>query len=74
MGSVDHGESKAQAKTRHAGVVLVGQDGCWFCKVRNNCNQCKANRSYMKESGQKKEKGRTAGTKRERVRDIEYKD
>lgn len=41
-----------------------GQDGCWFCHTRNNCNQCKANRSYMKEFGQKKEKGKAAGAKK----------
>lgn len=26
----------------------LGQDGCWFCKHRNNCSQCKANRAYAK--------------------------
>ena len=25
------------------------QDGCWFCKNKNNCNQCKANRSASKQ-------------------------
>lgn len=30
-----------------------GQDGCWFCKQRNNCNQCKANREYVKEFGER---------------------
>lgn len=25
-----------------------GQDGCWFCKQRNNCNQCKAARADAK--------------------------
>ncbi len=44
----------------------LGQDGCWFCKNRNNCNSCKSNRSYMKEYGTKKIKGRTAGAKKEK--------
>lgn len=35
----------------------LGQDGCWFCKNRNNCNQCKPNREYMKKYGRKKVKG-----------------
>ena len=26
-----------------------GQDGCWFCKHKNNCSQCKANRAFAKE-------------------------
>ena len=26
----------------------LGQDGCWFCKNRNNCNQCKAARNSAK--------------------------
>lgn len=43
-----------------------GQDGCWFCKTKNNCSSCKANRAYMKEFGQKKEKGRKAGAKRQK--------
>lgn len=41
-----------------------GQDGCWFCKQRNNCNQCKANREYVKEFGEKKQKGKHASAKR----------
>lgn len=35
----------------------LGQDGCWFCKNENNCNQCKANRAYAKENLPKKRKG-----------------
>ncbi|MBR5014300.1 MAG: hypothetical protein IKY16_06810 [Bacteroidales bacterium] len=38
-----------------------GQDGCWFCKNRNNCNSCKANRAFAKESLPKKYKGRHDG-------------
>lgn len=47
---------------------LFLQDGCWFCNYRNNCNACKANRSYMKEFGEKKQKGRKAGAKRTQTR------
>lgn len=32
------------------------QDGCWFCKNRNNCNQCKANRRASKENHKSKRK------------------
>ena len=34
----------------------LGMDGCWFCKNRNNCNQCKAARAsgkYTKEHARK---------------------
>lgn len=48
-----------------------GQDGCWFCKNPNNCNQCKANRAYMKEFGGKKEKGKKPATKISRYGDDE---
>lgn len=44
-----------------------GQDGCWFCKHENNCNQCKANRSSLKERGEKKIKGRNAGLKKVKI-------
>ena len=27
----------------------LGQDGCWFCKNRNNCSSCKANRIAAKQ-------------------------
>lgn len=37
---------------------------CQFCFWRNNCNQCKANREYVKEFGEKKQKGRHASAKR----------
>lgn len=29
----------------------LGQDGCWFCKHPNNCNQCKAIRAAWKATG-----------------------
>lgn len=41
----------------------LGQDGCWFCKNANNCNQCRTNRDYLKKYGEKKIKGKTAGSK-----------
>lgn len=31
----------------------LGQDGCWFCGHRNNCNQCKAARYDGKHGGVK---------------------
>lgn len=39
------------------------QDGCSFCKTPNNCNQCKANRIYMKSCAEKKIKGGTVDSK-----------
>lgn len=38
--------------------IWLDRDGCWFCKKPNNCNQCKANRKWLKENASKKEKGR----------------
>ena len=26
----------------------IGQDGCWFCKDRNNCNACPSNKKSCK--------------------------
>lgn len=40
------------------------QDGCWFCKTPNNCSQCKPNREFLKEFGAKKQKGKTAASKK----------
>jgi len=36
----------------------LDRDNCWFCKNRNNCNQCKANRKFAKENMPKKIKGK----------------
>lgn len=33
-------------------------DGCWCCKDRNNCNNCKEVRKYRKKFLPKKTKGR----------------
>ena len=41
------------------------QDGCWFCKSRNNCNQCKAARADAKEM----QKRRLRKEKREALKD-----
>ena len=49
----------------------LGQDGCWFCKNPNNCNQCKANRDYLKNYGEKKIKGQTAGSKKASRKEFE---
>ena len=51
------GKAKRKPRPSMPRWFWLGQDGCWFCKNRNNCNQCKANRSYLKEFGEKKEKG-----------------
>ena len=42
--------SKAMRKPRPSMPqwFWLGQDGCWFCNNRNNCNQCKANRESSK--------------------------
>lgn len=40
-----------------------GQDGCWFCDNKSNCNQCKACRSFAKEAFIPKVKGRHSGKK-----------
>ena len=48
----------------------LNQDGCWFCKNRNNCNQCKANRKYAKECLPKKYKGYRGKPPREDKPDV----
>lgn len=60
---------KAKRKPRPAipDWLWYGRDGCWFCKTQNNYNQCKANRNFLKECGDKKVKGRTAGSKKSKV-------
>ena len=34
----------------------LNRDGCWFCKNRNACNSCKANKKLMKSLDKKKRK------------------
>lgn len=48
------GKAKRKAKPSMPYWYWLGQDGCWFCKKRNNCNQCKVNRAYAKENIPKK--------------------
>lgn len=62
------GKAKRKPRPSMPRWFWLGQDGCWFCNYRNNCNACKANRSYMKEFGEKKQKGRKAGAKRTQTR------
>lgn len=58
------GKAKRKPRPSMPDWFWWGQDGCWFCKQRNNCNQYKANREYAKEFGEKKQKGRHASAKR----------
>ena len=51
------GKAKRKPRPSMPHWFWLGQDGCWFCKHKNNCNQCKANRAYAKEYSPKKEKG-----------------
>lgn len=44
-----------------------GQDGCWFCKHENNCNQCKANRLSLKNAEKRKLKEEKQGQKRKEL-------
>lgn len=62
------GKAKRKPRPSMPHWFWLGQDGCWFCKNRNNCNQCKANRSYLKEFGEKKEKGVHANAKKTKRR------
>ena len=43
--------SKAKRKPRPSMPhwYWLGQDGCWFCDNRHNCNSCKANRQAGKD-------------------------
>ena len=45
-------------------LCLCDYENACDYKQRNNCNQCKANREYVKEFGEKKQKGRHASAKR----------
>ncbi len=39
------GKAIRKPKPSMPGWWWMGQDGCWFCKHKNNCNQCKAARA-----------------------------
>lgn len=47
---LNRGMGKAKRKPRPSMPHWwwLGQDGCWFCRNRNNCNQCKAARADAK--------------------------
>lgn len=51
------GKAKRKPRPSMPHWYWLGQDGCWFCKNRNNCNQCGVNRNFLKEYGVKKVKG-----------------
>lgn len=50
------GKAKRKPRPSMPHWFWLDQDGCWFCKQRNNCNQCKANRAFAKEYLKKREK------------------
>ena len=58
---------KAQRKPRPSMPYWwwLGQDGCWFCNSRNNCNQCKPARM----SGKGKYKIESRRDKRQKARE-----
>lgn len=60
------GKAKRKPRPSMPHWYWLGQDGCWFCKNQNNCNQCKPNREHMKKLGEKKIKGRKAPAKKMR--------
>lgn len=66
------GKAKRKPRPAMPHWYWLGQDGCWFCKNRNNCNSCKPNRSYLKSCGEKKIKGQTAGTKITHRKELDY--
>ena len=51
------GKAKRKPRPSMPHWFWLGQDGCWFCNHKNNCNQCKANREYAKQYFPKKKKG-----------------
>lgn len=57
IGGYYMGKTKRKPRPAMPDWYWWGQDGCWFCKNRNNCNQCKPNRKHMKKCGKKKVKG-----------------
>lgn len=65
------GKAKRKARPAMPYWYWLGQDGCWFCKQKNNCNSCKPNRAYLKECGEKKIKGKTAGSKKSMKREYD---
>ena len=66
------GKAKRKPRPAMPRWYWLGQDGCWFCKNRNNCNKCKPNREYVKEFGEKKIKGKTASSKINHRKEPDY--
>lgn len=58
------GEAKRKARPSMPKRYWHVQDGCCFCKTPNNCSQCKPNREFLKEFGVKKQKEKTAASKK----------
>lgn len=54
MADLVMGKAKRKPKPSMPHWFWRAQDGCWFCKSPNNCNQCKANRDYAKKHIPKK--------------------
>lgn len=52
------GKAKRKARPDIPYWAWLDRDGCYGCKNRRNCNQCKANRQFLKEYGPPKQKGR----------------
>ena len=38
------GKAKRKARPSMPHWFWLDADGCWFCRVKNNCNSCKAAR------------------------------
>ena len=52
------GKAKRKPRPEMPIWYWYGQDGCWFCKNRNNCNSCGVLRKAAKAELPKKYKGR----------------
>lgn len=50
------GKAKRKPRPSMPHWYWLAQDGCWYCKSKNNCNQCKTCRSFAKENFPKKPK------------------
>lgn len=50
------GKAKRKPKPSMPKWYWMDQDGCWYCKNKNNCNQCKFNRKYVKNMAERNSK------------------
>ena len=66
------GKAKRKPRPSMPYWFWIGQDGCRFCKNKNNCNNCRTNRAYLKEFGEKKNKGKTASSKINHRKELDY--